>query len=191
MMKVEWNAFRYHYKTYTLKMTTMDAVNSSNYEEFMSTFGNVVENCKLCSTVLCLKRPYRNVDEMCDSVNEFLDQLTITGKQSILLLHPDLAGKLSTSELSKESSSEQQSVGLTNLSSTEKLLLSDLNQIYTAKFGFPFVICVRKYNKSEIIKEFRRRIDNNKDDEILTGIEQVKMIAKLRILNIFVDNDKH
>ncbi|CAM1299515.1 URAD (predicted) [Pycnogonum litorale] len=171
-------------------MFSIDQVNSLNYKEFMSIFGNVVENCQLCSSVLWLKRPYRNVDEMCDSANEIVDQLTITGKQSILLLHPNLAGKLSTSELSKESSLEQQSVGLTNLSSTEQLLLTDLNQKYTVKFGIPFVICVRKYNKSQIIQELYRRIGNNKKDEIFAGIEQVKMICKLRILDILVNKDK-
>jgi 2-oxo-4-hydroxy-4-carboxy-5-ureidoimidazoline decarboxylase len=70
---------------------------------------------------------------------------TIPGKEGILRLHPDLAGRLAASgNLTAESTKEQSSAGLQNLTEQERQKMNHLNQQYKQKFGFPFVICARE-----------------------------------------------
>lgn len=55
---------------------------------------------------------------------------------------------------------------------------------YKQKFGFPFVICARENKVETILKGLQTRKNNIKEDELIIGINEVKKICKLRILNL-------
>lgn len=59
---------------------TIAEVNALTYDKFIAIFGNVVENCALCSAVAWRKRPFRNYQEMQATFNEFIDKLSISGR---------------------------------------------------------------------------------------------------------------
>jgi OHCU decarboxylase len=100
----------------------------------------------------------------------------------VLTAHPDLAGKLATAKrLTPESTAEQASAGLDALTDAERASLTQMNETYTAKFGFPFIIAVRDNTKESIIKEFARRIDNDRATEFAEACRQVERIAELRL----------
>ncbi len=104
----------------------------------------------------------------------------------VLNAHPDLAGKLAAAkQLTAESTAEQASVGLDALTDAERKTLTDLNDAYTAKFGFPFIIAVRDNTKASIIDAFKRRIDNDRDTEFAEACKQVERIAELRLVEKF------
>ena len=104
----------------------------------------------------------------------------------VLPAHPDLAGKLAEAKrLTAESTAEQASVGLDSLTDAERQTLSDLNDAYTSKFGFPFIIAVRDNTKKTIIATFQRRIDHDRDTEFSEACRQVERIAELRLLEKF------
>jgi OHCU decarboxylase len=104
----------------------------------------------------------------------------------VLTAHPDLAGKLAEAKrLTAESTAEQASVGLDSLTDAERQTLSDLNDAYTSKFGFPFIIAVRDNTKKTIIATFQRRIDHDRDTEFSEACRQVERIAELRLLEKF------
>ncbi|MGB8623523.1 MAG: allantoinase PuuE, partial [Paracoccaceae bacterium] len=74
----------------------------------------------------------------------------------VLKAHPDLAGKLAAAKrLTAESTSEQASAGLDALTDAERATFTELNDAYTAKFGFPFIIAVREHDKAGILSAFR------------------------------------
>lgn len=100
--------------------------------------------------------------------------------------HPDLAGKLAESgDLSAESTAEQQQAGLADLTMSQKQELNELNEEYKIKFGYPFVICVRETNKLEaILSAIKLRLNNTVEQEVQTGIDEVKKICRLRIQQI-------
>jgi 2-oxo-4-hydroxy-4-carboxy-5-ureidoimidazoline decarboxylase len=62
--------------------------------------------------------------------------------------------------------------------------MNHLNQQYKQKFGFPFVICARENKKEAILSGLERRLNNSKETEAITGVEEVKKICRLRILGI-------
>ncbi|ERM00012.1 polysaccharide deacetylase [Brucella intermedia 229E] len=104
---------------------------------------------------------------------------------AVLKAHPDLAGKLAQAKrLTAESTAEQAGAGLDALTDAEKQSFTELNDAYTAKFGFPFIIAVRGRNKKEILDAFQRRVSNDRDTEFETACAQVERIALLRLKDI-------
>ncbi|KEJ94625.1 OHCU decarboxylase [Pseudosulfitobacter pseudonitzschiae] len=105
---------------------------------------------------------------------------------AVLTAHPDLAGKLAAAKrLTAESTAEQASVGLDALTDDERAKFSELNDAYTAKFGFPFIIAVRDNTKASIMDAFARRIGNDRDTEFAEACAQVERIAELRLIEKF------
>ena len=100
----------------------------------------------------------------------------------VLKAHPDLAGKLAAAKrLTAESTAEQASAGLDALTDAEKAAFTQLNDTYTSKFGFPFIIAVRDHTKSSIMEAFVRRVDNDRETEFGEACRQVERIAELRL----------
>lgn len=100
----------------------------------------------------------------------------------VLRAHPDLAGKLAAAKrLTPDSTAEQAGAGLDLLSDEERMAFSTLNDAYRTKFGFPFIIAVRDYDKARILDAFRRRLTNDRDRELAEASTQVERIARLRL----------
>jgi len=105
---------------------------------------------------------------------------------AVLNAHPDLAGKLAAARrLTAESTAEQASVGLDALTDAEREGFVALNDAYTAKFGFPFIIAVRDNTKASIMEAFHRRIDHDRATEFAEACRQVERIAQLRLIEKF------
>ena len=100
----------------------------------------------------------------------------------VLQAHPDLAGKLQAAQrLTAESAAEQACAGLDVLTDDERSEFAKLNQAYTGKFGFPFIVAARDCTKAETIETFRMRLQKNREEEIAEACRQVERIAELRL----------
>ncbi len=103
----------------------------------------------------------------------------------VLTAHPDLAGKLAAAKrLTAESTSEQASAGLDALTDAERARFSELNSAYVEKYGFPFIIAVRDYDKPSILAAFERRINNDRAVEFSEACKQVERIAEFRLRDL-------
>ncbi len=101
---------------------------------------------------------------------------------AVLTAHPDLAGKLAQAKrLTADSTAEQASAGLDALTDAERTAFTGLNDAYTAKFGFPFIIAVRDNTKATILDAFQRRLANDRETEFAEACRQVERIALLRL----------
>ena len=90
----------------------------------------------------------------------------------VLRAHPDLAGKLAAAKrLTAESTEEQASAGLDALTDDEREKFTSLNEAYTQKHGFPFIIAVKDHTKTQIIAQFETRIHNDSATELTTGLQ--------------------
>ncbi|XP_020902075.1 2-oxo-4-hydroxy-4-carboxy-5-ureidoimidazoline decarboxylase-like [Exaiptasia diaphana] len=161
------------------------SVNQLSNEDFISQFGNVVECTSLCAAAVAGNRPFLNFNDLYRNLCDFIDALPSSGRAGILRSHPDLAGRLAKANaLTVESTQEQASAGLSNLTKEEMQLIDKYNQDYRQKFGFPFVICARLNNKERIINALKARLVNDLEQELNTGIEEVKKIMLLRLKDI-------
>ena len=86
---------------------------------------------------------------------------------ALIKAHPDLANKTQRAAgLTAESNAEQNSVGLDRLSDAEYEAFERVNNAYRAKFGFPYIVCVRRHTKDSILRDFERRLPNDEATEI-------------------------
>ena len=107
---------------------------------------------------------------------------------TVLIAHPDLAGKLAMAKrLTADSTKEQASAGLDLLTDEERQTFMELNEQYTTKFGFPFIIAVKDNTKASILEAFKRRLENDREAEFHTACIQVERIAYLRLKSILSD----
>ncbi|XP_058818218.1 2-oxo-4-hydroxy-4-carboxy-5-ureidoimidazoline decarboxylase-like [Topomyia yanbarensis] len=165
---------------------SLEQLNALSPAEFHKLFENVVESWSEAAIFCSAMAPFKSFDSMITIFENYLQRLSSENKLRILRLHPDLAGKLlDTHQLTEESSYEQTCAGLDKLSANDKDRLTKLNEKYKEKFGFPFVVCVREASKFEaILKGITERINNSPDMELEIGINEVKKICRLRILQL-------
>ena len=121
-------------------------------------------------------------DRLAELLADCVDNADTERQLKLIRAHPDLAGKLQVAgELTAESTEEQASAGLDQCSKLEYERFQALNEAYKEKFGFPFVMAVRKSNRSEILDAFGARLQNDYDAEFETALTEIHEIARLRI----------
>jgi len=109
-------------------------------------------------------------------------------KQALISAHPDLAGRLARAKrLTADSTREQASVGLDQLTAAELERFNGLNDAYRARFGFPFIMAVKGRKREEILDAFERRLKNDQATETVTALAEIDRIALLRLKDILPD----
>ena len=94
------------------------------------------------------------------------------------------ASSAAAKRLTAESTAEQASAGLDALTDEERERFTALNNAYTDKHGFPFIIAVRDHDKASILAAFERRINNSREIEFAEACRQVERIAQFRLMDL-------
>jgi OHCU decarboxylase len=106
-------------------------------------------------------------------------------QMALIRAHPDLAGRLAiASKLTPESTTEQRSAGLDQLSAAELAQFTALNEAYRARFGFPFIMAVKGSSRAEIIAAFEARLMHDAATEFATALAEIEKIARFRLADI-------
>lgn len=111
-----------------------------------------------------------------------LHDATPAEQLALIRAHPELAGKAAIDgTLTQASAAEQASAGLDRLTPAEYERFHALNSAYKERFAFPFIICVRLTDKAGILAAMERRLENSRDAEIATALQQIGEIVRLRL----------
>ncbi len=161
---------------------TLDKLNKASAQEFVATFGEIFEHSPWVAERVAAKRPFASVRALLEAMTSAVKTASKNEQSALLLAHPDLAGKAARAgKLTKDSTSEQASAGLDQLSDSEFESFQGFNANYQKKHGIPFIICVRRHTKDSILKQFAKRIDNSANQEFETALAEVFRIAALRL----------
>lgn len=160
-------------------------------EQFVRVFGGVYEHSPfVAETIFDVGFGASNAEELVANMKEVVDSLGLEDKLILLRAHPDLAGKLAVGEgLSESSSKEQAGAGLDQCSAEEFEQFQTLNKAYVEKFGFPFILAVSGWQRADILKRFGERVDNDIEIEFNTAMAEVHKIARIRIEQIFAEEE--
>lgn len=63
-------------------MMNISQVNNLSYEDFISTFGNVVEHCSICAAAVWPNRPFQDVKHLHREICSFMDFLPVIGNKN-------------------------------------------------------------------------------------------------------------
>jgi 2-oxo-4-hydroxy-4-carboxy-5-ureidoimidazoline decarboxylase len=149
---------------------------------FVAAVGETFEHAPWVAESAATKRPFAAVTALHEAMMGAVRAAPRPHQLAFLNGHPDLAGKAARAgTITDESRSEQASVGLDTLSDTEFERFHRLNDAYKAKFGFPFMICVRRHTRGSILARFERRLGNDAAGEFAAALQEVFYITRLRI----------
>lgn len=159
-------------------MTDQD-FNTLSSEAFVARYAGVVEHSPWVVERAAARRPFADLAE---GIIAVLKDATPDERVAVIRAHPELAGRAATAgTLTAESQSEQASAGLDRMTASEFERFHALNAAYGARFGFPFVICVRRTDRAGILRAMAQRLENDRETEVATAMNEIGHIVRLRL----------
>ena len=165
------------------KMFTLESLNSVPLSDFSAAVGDVFEHAAWVADAAFGHRPFRTVQALHEAMMQVIRTCPKERQVAFIRQHPELGSKVKRLDLTKDSQAEQGGLGLDRLSDAEFSKFSEMNAAYSDKFGFPFVICVRRHTRDSILREFARRLSNDADVERKAALDEIALITRLRIVD--------
>jgi 2-oxo-4-hydroxy-4-carboxy-5-ureidoimidazoline decarboxylase len=161
---------------------TLGELNRMGSAEFAASIGDTFELAPWVAEAVAARRPFAKVTALHEAMMGALRAAPRERQLEFLRGHPDLAGKAARAgAVTDDSRREQASVGLDSLSEEAFARFHRLNDAYKAKFGFPFMICVRRHTRESILAQFERRLGNDASTEFAAALQEVFYITRLRV----------
>ncbi len=174
-----------------MSQKSLSDLNACSRDEFVGALANIFEYSPWIAEQAAAARPFAGVSALFAAMKVAVDHATPELRLALIRAHPDLANKTQRAAgLTAESSAEQNSVGLDRLSDAEYEAFEKVNNAYRAKFGFPYIVCVRRHTRDSILRDFERRLPNDADSEIRISLEEICRIAALRVDQQVISDDR-
>jgi 2-oxo-4-hydroxy-4-carboxy-5-ureidoimidazoline decarboxylase len=162
-----------------MNLATLNALDRA---AFVAALGGIFEHSPWVAERAFDALPVASVDALHAAMTAVVRNAPLDLRLSLLRAHPELAGKAAIrGELTVDSTREQLGAGLDQCSPEELARLTALNAAYNAKFGFPFILAVRGYDRAGILREFARRFEHDRDTEYEEALAQVARITRYRL----------
>ncbi len=159
-----------------------DELNRLGRAEFTAALGHLFEHSAWVAEETWSRRPFRDAAQLHEQLCRTMQLAAPDRQLELIRAHPDLAGRLARQhQLTNESTREQASAGLDQLTDVELAAFQKLNTEYRDKFGFPFIICARLNAKDTILRAMKSRLPNSAADERATALAEIEKIAWLRL----------
>ncbi|MCT7316068.1 2-oxo-4-hydroxy-4-carboxy-5-ureidoimidazoline decarboxylase [Ralstonia sp. CHL-2022] len=174
-----------------MRQTTynLSQLNSMDAAQFVQVLGGIYEHSPWVAEQAATQRPFASAEALATAMRNAVDTAGIEPQLKLVRAHPELAGKAAVrGELTAESTREQSGAGLNLCTPEEFARLQTLNTQYNEKFGFPFILAVRGYDRHGIIENFSKRVENDRDTELRTSLEQIHRIAGFRLTDLIAAN---
>jgi 2-oxo-4-hydroxy-4-carboxy-5-ureidoimidazoline decarboxylase len=167
----------------TRMVTDLSALNGAERGTFVAALGGIFENAPWVAERVVASRPFATVADLHRAMVEAVAASGEAQQLDLIRGHPELGSKVGQAPaMTIESRSEQGGLGLDRLSEAEFARFNELNAAYRARFGFPFIICVRRHTRDSILAEFARRLANAPPQERAAALEEIGYITRLRLV---------
>jgi 2-oxo-4-hydroxy-4-carboxy-5-ureidoimidazoline decarboxylase len=157
-------------------------LNRLDQAQFVAALAGIYEHSPWVPERACSRRPFASINHLHAALTAVVADAGKDEQLALIRAHPELAGKaMAEGSLTADSTAEQSSAGLTHCSTDELARLRELNARYKGKFGFPFILAVKGYDRAGVLAEFERRVDNDTATEFAESLRQIDKIASLRL----------
>ena len=161
---------------------SLSALNRMNREAFERALGGVFEHSPWVAAQAWRRAPFASVAALHAAMATAVRAASIQRQLALIRAHPDLAGKAARAgKMTAHSMAEQSRAGLDRLNDAEYARFNQLNAAYRARFGFPFVIAVRRHTKESLLEAFATRLANSRAGEIEAALSEIFKIAEMRL----------
>jgi len=165
-----------------MTQVTLDELNQLDRQDFIAALGDIFEHSPWIAEAAYNARPFADLHTLYKALSDTVRHADAARQFKLIAAHPDLAGKAAREgAMTADSKTEQASAGLDRLNEQEFATFHKLNDAYRAKFGIPFIVCVRRHGKDSILRQFERRLANDEAAERSTALNEIFRIAALRL----------
>lgn len=174
-----------------MSQIALSDLNAASFDDFVAVLENVVEYSPWIAQEAAARRPFAGINQLHAALIAAIQSAPPDAQLALIRAHPDLANKAQRAAgLTVESTNEQNSAGLDRLSEAEYFAFERVNSAYREKFGFPYIVCVRRHTKDSILRDFETRLRNIAKTEIRRAIEEIGRISALRLDQLVIADDR-
>ncbi len=160
----------------------LDDLNRMPPQAFADALADVFEHAPWVAEAAAGGRPFPTVTALHDAMLAAVRGAPAERRLAFVAGHPELGSRVRRIDLTSDSQAEQGALGLDRLSGAEFARFQQLNADYRSRFGFPFVICVRRHTRDSILAQFEQRLRNDKDAELSRALDEIGLITRLRLV---------
>ncbi len=159
---------------------TLDDLNAMTAADFTTALDGIFEDAPWVARQAAAARPFATVTALHDAMLGAVRAASPERRLAFLRGHPELSGASALAgALGEASRAEQRALGLDRPADD----LSALNAAYGARFGIPFIVCVRRHTRQSLTAQFRRRLDLDPEAEQATALDEIGYITRLRLVD--------
>jgi 2-oxo-4-hydroxy-4-carboxy-5-ureidoimidazoline decarboxylase len=164
-------------------MITLDALNAMDRAAFVAAVGDIFEHAPWVAERAHAARPFASVAALHDAMMQVVRDAPRAQQIAFLRGHPELGGKVARAgAMTADSVAEQSGLGLDRLNDQDFARFERANAAYAEKFGFPFIVCVRRHTSAQaILANFEQRVGNDREAELAAALAEIGYITRLRL----------
>ncbi len=156
---------------------SLDLLNAAPAETFAGKLDGVFEHAPWVAAGAAAHRPFSTVAQLHGTLMQQVRTAPLQQQISFLNGHPELQSGSLPAGLTRESREEQAALGLASVDT-----LPALNEAYRARFGYPFIVCVRRHTAANVLRTLHVRLDSAPDAELGTALAEIGHITRLRLV---------
>lgn len=164
-------------------LISLDALNAMPDAAFAACLGPVFENAPFVALEVAGDRPFASLTDLHRAMLACIAALGEEGQVRFLRGHARLSAETLRRGTTAESTVEQTALGLATLDGALSERLDGLNAAYEARFGFPFILAVRKASLETLFATFERRLAAHPEAERAEALAEVSAISWMRLLD--------
>jgi 2-oxo-4-hydroxy-4-carboxy-5-ureidoimidazoline decarboxylase len=169
----------------------LEELNGCTQGDFVAALANIFEYSPWVAEQAFAARPFTGVNALFAAMKSAVERAPEALRLELIKSHPDLGDKTRRAAgLTAESTAEQNSAGLDRLSDAEYEAFERVNNAYRSKFGFPYIVCVRRHTKDSVLADFERRLPNDAATETAASVAEICRIAALRLDQLVAAADR-
>jgi len=166
-------------------MTTrsrLEQLNTCPPEAFCAALADLWEHAPWVAQGVVGQRPFATADALHTAMVDVVAALDEPTRVAFYAGHPELAGDDARRGLMTEASvAEQGTLALAQLGADEAARWNALNQAYRARFGFPFILCIRRHTRASALQAFEQRLQHDRSTELAAALGEIAAITRLRL----------
>ncbi len=166
-------------------MTTrlrLEQLNTCPPEAFCAALADLWEHAPWVAQGVVGQRPFATVDALHSAMVSVVAALDEPARVAFYAGHPELAGDdARRGTMTDASVVEQGTLALAQLGADEAVRWNALNRAYRARFGFPFILCIRRHTRASALQAFEQRLQHERSTELAAALGEIAAITRLRL----------
>jgi 2-oxo-4-hydroxy-4-carboxy-5-ureidoimidazoline decarboxylase len=172
-------------------MTTrfsLEHLNTCTPEVFCAALADIWEHAPWVAYGVVGQRPFATVEALHTAMVAVVGGQDEPARVAFYAGHPELAGEdARRGTMTDASIAEQGTLSLARLDTHEAERWSALNRAYRARFGFPFILCIRRHTRESALQAFEQRLAHDRATELTTTLGEIAAITRLRLERLVSD----